>query len=1388
METFNSNHTAAFFRLVDSMRRAKKNNRPFCLFIGAGCSLSSSLSHSITTEQIIKDCLIRNLSPDYQIPSNWEQLYRDFVNKVWKCLAAEDRREILYECFKNLTPSIGYKYLKLLIENGYVRHIITTNFDMLIDDTLCDLAHNVKVSNLPIRRVKGGSNISLLKVHGDIENGNLRFSPDELVSLPDDISKEIRNKSNCSCLVCGYRGQDQGVMNSLSTCSDYTAFWAAPNRPSEFDYFENSNIYDWMQARNSKENFIYGDILGSFDQLMQKLVEILIGTDNNTFLPNCWENNIVTNSIKVNEKSINIFCNLVRCSEDLSKNYEWHPLYPFYAENYQSVLDAYLFFYRNQSKDLPSILQLPENEIESLLIAVAIEIAARTSGIHIGTLEYAKKLEAIYQSQQYHYYPDKSFWDALYIVLSSMEQSQDDTIWESIEHIKLNMNCGGRLALDIKKPMLRKMARVLNALNLCGMLCPTSENLESLDVKAKYKKILESKSLHIDEENNILVLHFDNMSACDYENVYEIFFKNHQAILSGSAIVLQPAFLKNDISFEDSAKTLCANLSEYIVGKSHDITNKFLKLKTAFDFDSTQYINTPTEDAIYDFLKSLKSGMFLIGSSGSGKTKSIQHFCKENVKKYIIAATTPKCCRQKAKEGLGLFFQDLTLNNIYTQEHILKKINDVLQLSNRQLVLIYDGLNEISSNLNICVDLYQKLIFLMEMIHQNNFNYIKVIVSCRDLAFLDYCNEIGLYPQPEFCYCNTDVKTSVPYYQIPPLSLELQIKFCKLYIRNKTQQEAFITDLKNNRYIQNTFTHPYLIAIAGSCYNGSSNDVTLLVSNVFSQFTQQMLKRLTSREDELLAIKVINTYFSILISSQSKLLSITSFLLLSSDELYQDRVVYSRILKELQDINLFTKEESNDSIRISHDRIEEYLLSNFLYNSLGANMHVNNTVALATTDSIFSCALQSYFDRCITNNQHAFILDNLSMWYNINPQIIPLLFVCAIRHLDVSNLQNLISYAIYNTSDASKTLEIIFLGLKQALSLRQLEYPYRIFEALNILSATNSFLLKYKSYWSYIASKYYNETQNNYEKAIYYCEESLKSCDQCSDLHQIVSLQLNILKCDYNCDIPTINIFKNLYEYFRQKNELEYAAECVIHWGSFLRKCSKFEEALEVYKLIDPSEITHRPQLCSSLLRKKGTAHKNILQRIIRELKKNKPYLSSDMIDVSLHYKEAVEAFELAKKQLQHCVSVEMLTLLSEMTETAIIVIPFMPEQRFSADIFLLEEEKMLSYIPIPEQEVRFMRNKARLLELDNKNSDAICTLVDAKKYTLDTTMSFRLFEINYQLSRLIMRKWDAISDNERLIGVAALKDALNYPLDINNEYHNVLIDTENAIKKKMQI
>ena len=146
-----------------------------------------------------------------------------------------------------------------------------------------------------------------------------------------------------------------------------------------------------------------------------------------------------------------------------------------------------------------------------------------------------------------------------------------------------------------------------------------------------------------------------------------------------------------------------------------------------------------------------------------------------------------------------------------------------------------------------------------------------------------------------------------------------------------------------------------------------------------------------------------------------------------------------------------------------------------------------------------------------------------------------------------------------------------------------------------------------------------------------------------------------------------------------------------------------------------------------------------------------------------------------------------MLSLLSEMTETSIIVIPFMPEQRYFADVYLAEEEKLLSYIPIPEREVLYMRNKARLLELDGNYEGAVNTLVAAKAYVEREPKSFRLFEIDYQLCRTVIRHWDNLSEKLHIVGEQALTNALHYDLGNKNEYRKALLQAKEVFECKLR-
>ena len=1390
-KTTRSNHTAAFFRLVDSMKRAKKNARPFCLFLGAGCSLSSS-SHPITTEQVIKDCLTRCLGTQYEPPKTWEGLYKDFVNNIWECSAQEERREILYDCFKDLKPSIGYIKLKELVAHGYIKRIITTNFDMLIDDILVDIPHVTQVGNLPKRTIKGGTDILLFKAHGDIENGGLRFSPSELIALPQEVSNTISDLSRCSCLVCGYRGQDVGIMSSLDTSTEYSAFWATPKKPLESDFLENSRVYDWMRTRKSTSNFIYGDILGTFDELMTQLVQVLIGDDLTISIPICWENSIIVSSLKTNQKVTDIFCNLLKCSNELSDQYEWKPIYPFFAENYDSVLKAYLFFYHQQSDDnIPAPLKIPENEVESLLMGLAIEIIARTAGISETPLDYADSLRLLFDSKKYQYSPDISFWNGLGMVLESIQTQTVPLNWDTIKNIRLNMNNNGRFTVDIKQPMLHRITTVLDVLNLCGLMFPTSANSGGA-VEKEFKKVLENKSHYLSIENDKIVLHFEEMSSQEYQHIYSVFLKDHRAILSGNAMISAPIMHKKDNDHHLHAVVSSdSTLSEYIQTRAKEMTESFLRLRTVFDIgDNDQYVSTPIEDAIYRFIQSSKSGMFLIGSSGSGKTKSLQHFCTQNHEQFIVAATAPKCGYANGKYGVDVFFDDLLSLSSAEPDKIFMSIQKLLMVTNRCLVLIFDGINEMNGGFDECIYQYQMMLKLMETIHSLNLRNWKVIVTCRDFAFLDYCKKLGVYPSQEFCFCDTKENSSVPYYQIQPLPIELQIQFAKSYIVDPVMQSRFITDLRNNRYIRDIFTHPYMIAIAGKCYSNDLDNGSLLISDVFEVFTREMLRRLENPKEIVRAQKVIKVYFSLLLSPHVPCKNITVFLLLSSKELFSDQEEYLHIIQALQDINLFTTSKESDYIHISHDRIEEYLLSDYIYHSECFEEAVGQVLRFATIDSIYSCALQSCFIRMVKEGRIFDVLDYLPQWYEVNSQIVPTIFVSSLSSLHVQDYVEIVTKSrLNNHGQWQKIMDILIHGLGQALSNTQTEYPVEIFSALDVLSATYPQLDSYRMYWKYAAAKYYMTIKNDYQKAIVYCNEALCPSENNSEIYHIVMLQQNVLRSKMENGTSILENFENLYIYFSSRQEWTYAGECIISWGSMLRRQTKFEEALKVYLRIPLEQLSSSPLLCASIQRRIGTIYKNLVQRIVRNIKKDDDKLyQNELHQIKENYTAAISAFTHARSKLGNSINAETLSLMSEMTEAAIIVIPFLPEQRFFAEVYLSEEEKMLSYIPIPERQVLFMRNRARLLELNGNYKSALNTLTEAKAYLEGEPKSFRMFEVYYQICRTVMRHWDELPEDLHIVGCQALTDALSFDLgDLGekNEYFEALLEAKKLFESK---
>ncbi len=1372
----NSYDSPGFLKLVAAMKRAKENNRPFTLFIGAGCSLSSSYN-SISTESIIFKCIKDHFDSDYKRSGPWEDLYRDFVENVWESIGREDQREILANYFKDLQPGTGYQNLRLLIENKYISQVVTTNFDTLINQALQGLQYKLQVSDTEIRSINGGSEIMVCKVHGDIENGHLRFSPKELAVLPEKVSSTIYDMTKNPCLFCGYRGQDKGVMNSICSLSDYAVFWADPKKPIENDQEESNLIFDLMASRNSKSNFIYEKDFGDFDFLMSQLVKVLLEKEPLQALSPVWANSTIIHILSANSKVLDMFKDLLKCSACLAQDYQWKNCSPFFAENSEAVLNAYLTCFGSGTK-ISSILQLPENEVETLLIGLCIEVLSRTAGLSISPTEYVQKLKEQFESNDNDYRPDDNFWSALYTILNAYQSSTN--LDYLISHISLNMNNNGRLSFNIKKPELNIIAQALSAASVCSLFCPTSKN-ELDDLRVKSKLLLEGKISHADHCDNKLIFRLGPISEDELKNIYRIFFQDKKASLNTDNKITFPSIvIETDIIESASSKTMSTTISEYISQMAETMTAEFLNLRSAFEFETGKYVQTPLDEEMQNFISSDKTGMFIIGSSGSGKTKALQHSINTMSPDILVAATAPKCGRLEKHIGINTFFPQTSQLNTPSEKDFMMDIDVLLKAKNQTLILIIDGINEIGGGFDTCIEHYRNIIHSIKAFSTWGIANIKIIVTCRDFAFLDYCKSTGLYPPVENCYYQSAGTSILPYYQISPLKLDAQIKFCQTYIDDMESRKLFIADLKNNKFIQKTFNSPYLIALVGNHYKKHAGSHSISINEIFSEFTKQMLQRIESETDRILANKIVEQYFRLLLSEETYGRRITAYLLLQQFD-NVDRAAHA--LNQLKDINLFVSSENNDRLTFSHDRIEEHFLSEFLFSTADEPQYMLNALFRASHDPVFWDGIHIYISLCMEKEYYEQFIMHIEEWYHINNDVISIALIESI-----SKLEDYIKF-FYSAKRFLPSLEtlvsILYVGAKKAI-IYNVDFPVAFIESLSEISVVFSEFKNQVPYFYYIAAKYYFAINNDHSKSSEYCKKALAAEDIDLKLRYLIELQNVTIQKTHGEIKRTIIKYSEFFEYFSANNDWEYAAECILEWGSALRQQTEFDEALKVYQKIDMCNLSDYPALQARLHRKIGTIHKNLLQDILRENSKcglNEARKKA----AKAYYDNAMTEFDAANKLLEQNNDIaERIVVLSEQTEATLKVSAIFPSLRAMANIYNEEEARLLSYLPIPDRKVVYYRELATMGEIDKDYRAAIENLLTAKQYATNHQLAYRIFEVNYQLGRLGHRRWENLTQKEKNICLDALKAALDYPLDEDNQYRQNCVESMQWIENHL--
>jgi SIR2-like domain len=246
----------------------------YALLFGSGVSRSAKI---LTGWEVVLDlaCKLANVSgkkiEEEEVARWYKQNYKKELNysRLLDELTATqaERQQLLKGYFEPTaeeaeqgikSPTPAHRPIAELVALGYVRVILTTHFDRLIERAVSDegIAPTVIASPdaaegaLPFAH----SVCSVVKIHGDYLDTRLRNTQEELLSY-DDRTNDLLDKvfDEYGLIICGWSGEwDEALGRALERRKSrrFGVYWASLGEPGE----QAQKLIDFCQARTIRTN------------------------------------------------------------------------------------------------------------------------------------------------------------------------------------------------------------------------------------------------------------------------------------------------------------------------------------------------------------------------------------------------------------------------------------------------------------------------------------------------------------------------------------------------------------------------------------------------------------------------------------------------------------------------------------------------------------------------------------------------------------------------------------------------------------------------------------------------------------------------------------------------------------------------------------------------------------------------------------------------------------------------------------------------------------------------------------------------------------------------------------------------------------------------------
>lgn len=195
----------------------------YALLLGSGISRDAGI---LTGWEVTLDLIRKIAATEKEKPKDFEKWYQeryhespDYTKLLKKLtITPTDRANLLRSYFEPKVeereaglkiPTLAHKCIAILIKYGYIRIILTTNFDRLLEEALSEQGITPTIISTE-DEMKGAmpfvhSNCTIIKLHGDYMDTRIKNTPEELAKYPKKVDKYLdRVLDEFGLIICGW--------------------------------------------------------------------------------------------------------------------------------------------------------------------------------------------------------------------------------------------------------------------------------------------------------------------------------------------------------------------------------------------------------------------------------------------------------------------------------------------------------------------------------------------------------------------------------------------------------------------------------------------------------------------------------------------------------------------------------------------------------------------------------------------------------------------------------------------------------------------------------------------------------------------------------------------------------------------------------------------------------------------------------------------------------------------------------------------------------------------------------------------------------------------------------------------------------------------------------